>query len=140
MVLVIQTGEEAIKKIFKNTNYIGHSNIMRISRSRLERKNIVAALTGDDENSFVNRWGGELFIDNFDIYMNEKIGHDTGLIISYGRNMEYIKESSSYKNTITRIIPIGFDGLRLTGKTPWVDSPNINKYPYIMEKKLSLTR
>ena len=109
---------------------------MRISRSRLERKNIVAALTGDDENSFVNRWGGELFIDNFDIYMNEKIGHDTGLIISYGRNMEYIKESSSYKNTITRIIPIGFDGLRLTGKTPWVDSPNINKYPYIMEKEI----
>lgn len=130
------TGEEAIKKIFKNTNYIGHSNIMRTSRSRLERKNIVAALTGDDENSFVNRWGGELFIDNFDIYMNEKIGHDTGLIISYGRNMEYIKESSSYKNTITRIIPIGFDGLRLTGKTPWVDSPNINKYPYIMEKEI----
>ena len=130
------TGEEAIKKIFKNTNYIGHSNIMRISRSRLERKNIVAALTGDDENSFVNRWGGELFIDNFDIYMNEKIGHDTGLIISYGRNMEYIKESSSYKNTITRIIPIGFDGLRLTGKTPWVDSPNIHKYPYIMEKEI----
>ena len=130
------TGEEAIKKIFKNTNYIGHSNIMRISRSRLERKNIVAALTGDDENSFVNRWGGELFIDNFDIYMNEKIGHDTGLIISYGRNMEYIKESSSYKNTITRIIPIGFDGLRLTGKTPWVDSPNINKYPYILEKEI----
>lgn len=130
------TGEEAIKKIFKNTNYIGHSNIMRISRSRLERKNIVAALTGDDENSFVNRWGGELFIDNFDIYMNEKIGHDTGLIISYGINMEYIKESSSYKNTITRIIPIGFDGLRLTGKTPWVDSPNINKYPYIMEKEI----
>lgn len=130
------TGEEAIKKIFKNTNYIGHSNIMRISRSRLERKNIVAALTGDDENSFVNRWGGELFIDNFDIYMNEKIGHDTGLIISYGRNMEYIKESSSYKNTITRIIPIGFDGLRLTGKTPWVDSPNIDKYPYIMEKEI----
>ena len=130
------TGEEAIKKIFKNTNYIGHSNIMRISRSRLERKNIVAALTGDDENSFVNRWGGELFIDNFDIYMNEKIGHDTGLIISYGRNMEYIKENSSYKNTITRIIPIGFDGLRLTGKTPWVDSPNIDKYPYIMEKEI----
>lgn len=130
------TGEEAIKKIFKNTNYIGHSNIMRISRSRLERKNIVAALTGDDENSFVNRWGGELFIDNFDIYRNEKIGHDTGLIISYGRNMEYIKESSSYKNTITRIIPIGFDGLRLTGKTPWVDSPNIDKYPYIMEKEI----
>lgn len=48
--------------------------------------------------------------------MNNKIGHDTGLVISYGRNMEYIKESSSYKNTITRIIPIGFDGLRLTGK------------------------
>lgn len=130
------TGEEAIKKIFKNTNYSGHSNIMKISRSRLERKNIVAALTGDDENSFVNRWGGELFIDNFDIYMNNKIGHDTGLVISYGRNMEYIKESSSYKNTVTRIIPIGFDGLRLTGKTPWVDSPNINKYPYIMEKEI----
>ncbi len=130
------TGEEAIKKIFKNTNYTGHSNIVKISRSRLERRNIVAALTGDDENSFVNRWGGELFIDNFDVYMNNKIGHDTGLVISYGRNMEYIKESSSYKNTITRIIPIGFDGLRLTGKTPWVDSPNIDKYPYIMEKEI----
>lgn len=130
------TGEEAIKKIFKNTKYTGHSNIIKISRSRLERKNIVAALTGDDENSFVNRWGGELFIDNFDVYMNNKIGHDTGLVISYGRNMEYIKESSSYKNTITRIIPIGFDGLRLTGKTPWVDSPNIDKYPYVMEKEI----
>lgn len=129
-------GEKALNKILSNTPYTGFSDIKTTMRSRLERKNIVAAITGTDENSFVNRWGGELFIDNFNVYMNRKIGRVSGITISYGRNQKSIKETSSTKNTVTRIIPIGFNGLRLEGKAPWVDSPNINKYPTIMEREI----
>lgn len=129
-------GDGAIKKILANTPYKGFSDISKISRTRLERKNIIAGLTGTDENSFVNRWGGELHLDNFNVYINNKIGRNTGISITYGRNLKSIKEQSSYAKTVTRIIPIGYDGLRLTGKYPWVDSPNIDKYPTIMEKEL----
>ena len=41
----------------------------------------------DDENSFLNRWGGEIYFDNFDIYINERIGSDNGLRAEFGFNL-----------------------------------------------------
>ena len=45
--------------------YHGTSDISIINNSRLVRKNVVTALIGNDDNSFLNRWGGELDVDNF---------------------------------------------------------------------------
>jgi phage minor structural protein len=137
-VMIVATGtvdgQGAITKLLANTGYTGHSNITTTDSVRWERKIITEALLGTEDNSYINRWKGELFYNNFNIYMNTKIGGNYGVRISYGKNLTGITENINMDGVVTRIIPVGYDGLRLTGKTPWIDSPNINKYAQVHEK------
>ena len=57
-------------------SFHGTSDISNFNNSRLVRKNVVTALIGDDNNSFLNRWGGELELNNFNFSINERIGSD----------------------------------------------------------------
>ena len=124
----LKNGEEALNIILESTGFTGHSNISTANTSYYVRKNIVEAILGDDENSFLNRWGGEVLLDNFDIYINDKIGSDNGVRIEFGYNLNEIEEDINIEEVATRIIPTGYNGIMLEGNTPWVDSPLINKY------------
>ena len=124
----LKNGEEALNIILEGTGFTGHSNISTINTSYYVRKNIVEAILGDDENSFLNRWGGEVYLDNFDIYINDKIGSDNGVRVEFGYNLNEIEEDINIEEVATRIIPTGYNGIMLEGNTPWVDSPLINKY------------
>ena len=121
-------GQEALNIILADTPFTGHSNLTTLSTAYYIRKNIVEALLGDDENSFINRWGGEFYCENFDVYINDMIGSDNGVRVEFGYNLNEIEEDINIENVTTRIIPTGFDGIMLEGNTPWVDSPLINKY------------
>lgn len=123
-----KNGQEALDILLKDTGFTGHSNISTLNTSYYIRKNIVESILGDDENSFLNRWGGEVLIDNFDIYINDKIGSDNGVRVEFGYNLNEIEEDVNIENVATRIIPVGFNGIMLEGNAPWVDSPNISKY------------
>lgn len=131
------TGQDALNYILKDTPFTGHSNISSINTSYYVRKNIVQAIIGDDENSFLNRWGGEFYCENFDVYVNEQIGADNGVRVEFGYNLNAIEEDINLEDVATRIIPVGYDGLMLEGDTPWVDSPNINKYANIKERVIT---
>lgn len=124
----LKNGEEALNIILEGTGFIGHSNISTVNTSYYVRKNIVEAILGDDENSFLNRWGGEVLLDNFDIYINDKIGSDNGVRVEFGYNLNEIEEDINIEEVATRIIPTGYNGIMLDGSTPWVDSPLIKKY------------
>lgn len=124
-------GQEALNIILANTPFTGHSNLTTLSTSYYIRKNIVEALIGDIENSFINRWGGEFYCENFDIYINDRIGSDNGVRVEFGYNLNEIEEDINIENVVTRIIPVGFNGIMLEGNTPWVDSKLINKYTHI---------
>ena len=123
-----KTGEEALNIVLDGTGYTGHSNISLLNTSYYVRKNIVEALIGDDENSFINRWGGEFYCENFDVYINDRIGNDNGVRVEFGYNLNEIEEDVNIEEVVTRIIPIGYNGIMLEGEAPWVDSPLINKY------------
>lgn len=125
-----KTGQEALDIILNGTGFKGHSNISTINTAYYVRKNIVQALLSDDDNSFVSRWGGEFYCENFDVYINDKIGSDNGVRIEFGYNLNEIEENINLEQVVTRIIPLGFDGIMLDGDTPWVDSPMINKYTH----------
>jgi phage minor structural protein len=124
----LKNGEEALNIILEGTGFNGHSNISTINTSYYVRKNIVEAILGNDENSFLNRWGGEVLLDNFDIYINDKIGSDNGVRVEFGYNLNEIEEDVNIEEVATRIIPVGYNGIMLDGSTPCVDSPLINKY------------
>ncbi len=138
--IVEKNGRVAINQILTNTSYPHHfsgtSNITNIASSRMVRKNVVSALIGSDENSFINRWGGEIDIDWLSFNIDDRIGQNRGYKIAYGKNLTGLNAKFDMTNVVTRIRPVGFDGIELSGNK-YVDSPLINNYamPIIREYK-----
>ncbi|SEA49366.1 phage minor structural protein, N-terminal region [Eubacterium aggregans] len=125
----MQNGQGALTTALAGTPFSAHSNITATSTAYWVRKKVTEALWSDDDNSFASRWGGEYLCDNYDLYINEKVGTDRGVRIEYRRNLQEIKVNKSEDDVVTRIIPVGYDGIMLDGDTPWVDSPLISTYP-----------
>lgn len=120
-------GEEALNKILSGTGFKGYSDIKTINTAYYIRKYIAnGALISDDENSFINRWGGELDVDNFNVYMNERVGGDYGVKFKYGRDLIDLNENSNIDSLITRILPVGYNGITIP--EVYIDSPLINSY------------
>ena len=126
-----KNGQQALDIIFSGTKFKPHSDITTENTAYYVRKNIVEAIAGDDENSFINRWGGEQLYDNYDIYIMRQIGNDKGVRAEFGHNLEAIEESVSDEDIVTRIIPVAYNGYVLEGAKPWVDSPKIGNYAEI---------
>ncbi|PEA86374.1 phage tail spike protein [Bacillus thuringiensis] len=133
--IFIQTtnGNGAMDRMSKECQYKHpfhfYSDIPTIASARLVRKNPVEAIldTGKD-NTFINRWGGELKRDNFDVEMLQNRGRDRGVVIQHKKNLLGYEGHVDWKSPVTKIMPKGFDGLLLPEK--YVDSPLINKYPF----------
>lgn len=123
-----KTGQEALDIILSGTKYKAKSNIKTRSTAYYIRKNIMEAIGGDDENSFINRWGGERMYDNFTVIINDRLGGDYGACAEFGRNMTGIEADISIDDVVTRIIPESYNGYTLEGEEPWVDSPLIGNY------------
>lgn len=125
-------GNAAINWILDHTQYnhkfTGFSDITKQGTARYVRKNVIEAIIGDLDNSFINVWGGEIERNNFNIRMLAKRGTDKGYKIKYAKNLSGIDFSKDDSNIITRLRPIGYDGLLLPEK--YVDSPLINNYPH----------
>lgn len=123
-----KTGQEALDIILSGTKYKAKTNIKKRSTAYYIRKNIMEAIGGDDENSFINRWGGERMYDNFTVIINDRLGGDYGACAEFGRNMTGIEADISIDDVVTRIIPESYNGYTLEGEEPWVDSPLIGDY------------
>ena len=138
--VVVKNGNIALAQLLGATsfqhNFTGYSDIAKQNNFRCVRQNVLDALLGDQDASFINRWGGEFDVDNFNIKMVNQVGSDKGYKIKYGRNLTGLNFRTDYTNIITRIRPVGFDGIDL-GDNNYVDSPNINNYsmPIIREMK-----
>ena len=123
-----KTGQEALDIILSGTKYKAKTNIKTRSTAYYIRKNIMEAIGGDDENSFINRWGGERMYDNFTVIINDRLGGDYGACAEFGRNMTGIEADISIDDVVTRIIPVSYNGHTLEGEEPWIDSPLIGSY------------
>lgn len=53
---------------------------------------------------------------------------------AFGYNLQGITERVRFDDVVTRIIPEAYNGYMLEGERPWVDSPNIKKYPIVYTK------
>ena len=130
-------GQEALDLMTSpNKKYKASSNINKTSTAYYQTKNLIEALNGEDENSFVSRWGGEIVFDNFTAIINDRAGGDYGVEILYGKNIQQdgFSEEVDTKDVVTRIVPKAFNGRMIEGKEPWIDSPLIDKYPTIRHR------
>lgn len=136
-----QNGAGALDWILTHAQYAhpftSMSDIEHIDTAYYQAKNPVEAILGTDDQSFVNRWGGEIVRDNFTVKMLQARGMDRDVLVSYGKNIVGIEEDINLDGIITRIYPVGKDGLILPEK--YIDSPYINNYPYPKVKKIEFS-
>lgn len=134
-----KNGQQALDIICAGSKYSGESNITKATTAYYIRKNLMEAINGDIDQSFANRWGGEILYDNYKIIINNRIGGDYGARAEFGYNLTGIEETVDMSEVVTRIIPVSYNGHTLDGSKPWVDSPNINKYQKVYTKVIEFS-
>lgn len=130
-------GQEALLAMCApNAKYTAVSDIAMKNTAYYVRKNLLNAISGSEENSFLNRWGGEIIYNNYTIQINQRAGSDQGYRVCYGKNLTGLSKTVEMDDVITRIIPVSYNGYMLEGDQPWVDSPVIDKYPIIYYREV----
>lgn len=140
------SGVNAIQTILNNTQYPhrfkGSSDIEKINTAYYIRKNPIQALIGDEENSFLNRWGGDIIRDNFNIKVNAQGGIDRGYEIRLGKNLIGIEEDIDTTEVTTRLYPtVVINQVVYSLPEKYIDSPLIDKYrdPIVCETRMELS-
>ncbi|MFR3569525.1 MAG: phage tail spike protein [Paraclostridium sordellii] len=126
--------ETALNIILTGTKFRGHSDISLTNTAYFVKMNALSAISGDSDNTLLNRWGGEVIADNFDVYVNHRIGGNYGVKVKYARNMLDIDLAENTDEIATRIYPQAYNGIMLPEL--FIDSPLINKYPIIKERHM----
>ena len=128
-----KNGQDALNiMLAPNKKYSARSDIPRRATAYYEYMNLMEAINGDNTNSFLNRWGGEILYDNFKIIVNERVGGDYGVELRYGKNIPAngITETVDMSEVVTRIYPKSYNGYKLSGDG-YVDSPILSNYPTV---------
>lgn len=126
-----KTGQEALDiMLTPNRKYSAKSDIMERSTAYYEYKNFIEALNGNDDNSFIKRWGGEIFFNNYEVIVNKRQGNDYGVQVLYGKNIKKdgVEEEIDTREIVTRIFPKAYNGYKSSDP---VDSELVDKYPTI---------
>lgn len=84
------------------------SDVTTISSYRCVRKSLNEAIV-----TVLERWGGHLVRDNFNIAIRSSIGTDNGVTIQYGKNIKNISVTYNWDNVCTKLMPVGKDGFLL---------------------------
>lgn len=128
-----KNGKDALDiMLAPNSKYSGQSDITRASTAYYQYVNFMEALNGDIDQSFINRWGGEILFDNFTVIVNERVGADNGVELRYGKNIpqDGMNYEVDIRDVVTRIYPKAYNGRTMTGNGH-VDSPLIENYPTV---------
>lgn len=133
------TGVDAIKRIQNAMVYphpfILSSTITDVKNARMIRLGGMQALMDQRlANSFLSRWGGEIERSYNEVKIIPHIGQDFGVKIQYRKDLIGYKAKIDSSTVVTRIRPVGFNGLSLPEK--YVDSARIDpKHPKIKKIK-----
>lgn len=109
-----KNGQAALEYMLEGCNapakYQVRSDISKLSTAYYINKNFMEALNSSDENSFVNRWGGEAIFDNYTLHMNHWAGTDRGFVIGATKNISGFGISEDNSDFCNVIIPVGYNG------------------------------
>ena len=140
--IVNKSGQNALAQMSAATQYphsfVFSSDIQTTATSRVVRKNPIEFLLDTSlGNSFVNRWGGHIVRHGFNVAMNSAYGSNKGYTIRHKKDLKGYEAEFDESTVITRIRPMGYDGLLLPEL--YVDSQLISNYvePRIQEIEYS---
>lgn len=85
------------------------SDVETVNSYRCVRKSLFEAIS-----TVLERWGGHLVRDNYNIQIRDSIGADNGVTIQYRKNLKEISVVYNWSNVCTKLLPVGKDGLTLS--------------------------
>lgn len=99
------------------------SDIPIINSYRCVRKSLFEAF-----DEVRQRWGGHFVRDNWNFSIMNTIGQDNGVEVRYAKNLKDIQVNYDWTNVVTKILPVGEDGLML--EEVYLTSNNQYDIPY----------
>ena len=131
-----QYGNGAINWIFDNSigenNLEVSSDIDTVNTAYYVNKRVYEALETAD-NSFLERWGGEVYRKGYKLAINKTVGNNKGVVIRSRKNLIGFEVTENKNELVTRAYIKGFDGI--TPFEKYVDSQFIEKYSRIYTKE-----
>lgn len=129
--------------------YLITTDMSNTASAEYDNSNIIEILNGSE--GFVQKWGGEICYDNYNIKVLSELGANNGVGIRYGKNIESMYFDLDSSNVITRLYPKSAGGEALNGielyelsENHYVDASNINDYPiphiYFVQTPFALTK
>ena len=110
--VVDKNGNSAINHLNNATDntspFTVSSDITTIASFRCVRKSLYEAL-----QVMLERWGGHLVRNNWNIAINNSIGQDNEVVVRYGKNEKDISATYNWDEVCTKLLPVGKDGLLL---------------------------
>ena len=90
------------------------------------------SLLGGVTGSVLDVYGGEYEFDRYTVKLHNARGHDSGVVIAYGKNLVDLNQEESIENTITGVYPYykGTDGNVLELPEKVVSSESAQNFPY----------
>lgn len=110
--------------IGKKKEIVLQSNISAINTAYYQRKRLQEALFNTD-NSFIDRWGGEVLRRGYTLSINDRIGMDRKVVIRRGKNLTGFEGTTDLDQLCTMAKGVGFDGITHEG---YVMSPLADQY------------
>lgn len=110
--------------IGKKKEIVLQSNISVINTAYYQRKRLQEALFSAD-NSFIERWGGEVLRRGYTLSINDRIGMDRKVVIRRGKNLTGFEGTTDLDQLCTMAKGVGFDGITHEG---YVMSPLAEQY------------
>ena len=111
------------------------SDIQQINSARVVRKTLEEAVS-----AVLEGWGGHLVRDNFNIEIRSQIGQDNGVTLRYGKNIQDIQVKEDWSKVVTKLLPVGKDGLLLDEYITTSDlNPSEEKYGLLYERPYTKT-
>lgn len=84
------------------------SNITSLNSFRCVRKSLNECI-----QTVIERWGGHLVRDNWNVSILSNIGVDNGITIEYKKNLQDLTATYNWDNVVTKLLPVGANGIML---------------------------
>lgn len=89
------------------------SDVSSIDSYRCVRTSLYDAIM-----TVLERWGGHLVLNNFDVEIRNSISQDNGILVQYKKNLREISVEENWDDVVTKILPVGKDGILLNEVNP----------------------
>lgn len=110
--------------IGKKKEIVLQSNISVMNTAYYQRKKLQEALFSAD-NSFIERWGGEVLRRGYTLSINDRIGMDRKVVIRRSKNLTGFEGTTDLDQLCTMAKGVGFDGITHEG---YIMSPLAEQY------------